>query len=213
MTSRECSSKSSKSPSSCRSVALHCSRKLCARCNAASISQSSSFSLRSSSFFSCLFICVRKNMYMKPVVPVIMAGTSKACMPMAECRKAPRMVPIRKPRKMGISTRSLLASSTRSARSISVGDLRRLQLLLKMIIAALPAVEPMSVAVPVTCVVRTMAPKCMVHMAFCRPHAMAAKQPAVMASACVTFTSSTGFAGATNAATTSKQQLPSKATP
>eukprot|EP00443_Scrippsiella_acuminata_P017222 CAMPEP_0115300998 /NCGR_PEP_ID=MMETSP0270-20121206/69627_1 /TAXON_ID=71861 /ORGANISM="Scrippsiella trochoidea, Strain CCMP3099" /LENGTH=250 /DNA_ID=CAMNT_0002718853 /DNA_START=37 /DNA_END=786 /DNA_ORIENTATION=- len=46
------------------------------------------------------------------------------------------------------------------------------------IIVALPNVEPMSVAVPVTCVVRTTAPRCMVHIAFCIPLAHAAEQAA-----------------------------------
>ena len=39
-----------------------------------------------------------------------------------------------------------------------------------------PKVEPISVIVPVTCVVRIMAPKWEVHMAFCKPHAAATRQ-------------------------------------
>lgn len=38
-----------------------------------------------------------------------------------------------------------------------------------------PIVVPKSVTIPVTCVVRQIAPKCIVHMPFCKPQAAARK--------------------------------------
>mmetsp|Transcript_88214 Transcript_88214/g.234224 ORF Transcript_88214/g.234224 Transcript_88214/m.234224 type:complete len:224 (+) Transcript_88214:152-823(+) len=215
-TLRDCSRSSSRPPSMSSELFpwlwLATSRRECAFCKADSISSSSSFKRISSSFLSCIFICVRKKTYIKPVVPVTIAGTKRACTPMAVCKKAPRMVPQRNPTKIGKSTQSLVTSSETSALSISL-LLRRLQPLLSKIIAALPAVEPMSVAVPVTCVVRTTAPKCMVHMAFCRPQAMAARHPAATARAWVIPSSLTGCVGAIKPDAMSRQLLPTSATP
>mmetsp|Transcript_96874 Transcript_96874/g.235477 ORF Transcript_96874/g.235477 Transcript_96874/m.235477 type:complete len:233 (+) Transcript_96874:161-859(+) len=185
------------------------SRMSWARCSAVPISLSSSLSRRSSSLFSCRFRCVRKKVYTRPVVPVIMAGMKKAWTPIFVCRKAPRTAPERKPTKSGSRTNSFMAPSRSSMRSNALA-FRCLQPCVSRIMVARPAVEPMSVAVPVTWVVRTTAPKCMVHMAFWRPHAMAARQPAATARVWVTLSRS---GGAMHPAAMSRPLFASRATP
>mmetsp|Transcript_104092 Transcript_104092/g.318742 ORF Transcript_104092/g.318742 Transcript_104092/m.318742 type:complete len:208 (-) Transcript_104092:447-1070(-) len=162
----------------------------------------SSASFWTIAFFSARFKLLRKHVYKIPMNPVRLADTHRVYMPIWLYENAPRKQPKIKEPSMADKIFSLVKSTSTSACSTCV-SLRRLQPRRNMIMVIRPRVDPMSVDVPVTCVVRTTAPRCIVHIAFCKPLAHAVK-----ASASASLRAATA-----STAASSKTELPKSAMP